>query len=184
MVLLSLGLHLGTRRPRAARTIVASLRARRPRCLAVACAQVKRDNRHVQRRDGSASRISPCGGAEEGTRTLTRLPSLAPQASVSTNSTTSARRPAQPRGARGSAILQAGDAATRRLADAESAWCGMLGGAVRCEVGHATPLRTDLGAGFAPVRELERQLRPLTEATAPIPWVFPPRPFSSASPSS
>jgi Phage integrase family len=29
--------------------------------------------------------------AEEGTRTLTRLPSLAPQASVSTNSTTSAR---------------------------------------------------------------------------------------------
>lgn len=36
-------------------------------------------------------------GAEEGTRTLTRLPSLAPQASVSTNSTTSARRPARAR---------------------------------------------------------------------------------------
>jgi hypothetical protein len=54
----------------------------------------------VNKRLESVLRIrSRSSGAEEGTRTLTRLPSLAPQASVSTNSTTSARRPARAPGA-------------------------------------------------------------------------------------
>ena len=48
----------------------------------------------------------------KGVRTLTRLPSLAPQASVSTNSTTSARATGRPWGADGPAILQAFGRAT------------------------------------------------------------------------
>ena len=79
-----------------------------------ATASLKWSERWSKSRRNCRFRIATESGAEEGTRTLTRLPSLAPQASVSTNSTTSARGPARTEvGARGSAILQAQGAAAR-----------------------------------------------------------------------
>ena len=43
----------------------------------------------------------------------------------------------------------------------------------RCEEGHATPRRTDLGPGFAPGRRLERQLRGAHRGNRAYAWGLP-----------
>src|SRR5450631_779027 len=119
-----------------------------------------------------ADRIpEPPGGAEEGTRTLTRLPSPAPQAGVSTNSTTSARRPSRRLvgTANGSVILQAGGV-TARTPRFEVAACAMLNGASLGRTG----MRFGLwGTASQLLHRLERQLRVPAGRSRASAWALP-----------